>query len=436
MNSPLKVGIAGLGTVGASVFRILEQQADLLAARAQRPLVVTAVSSRSKSKDRGLNLTKVKWHDNPVDLAQDKDVDIVVELMGGADGPAYDLIKKALENNKPVVTANKALLALHGADVLSFLKAGKGTLSYEAAVAGGIPIIKGLREGLAANKIRAVYGILNGTCNFILSEMWSTGRDFADVLAEAQAKGYAEADPSFDIDGIDAGHKLSILSGLAFGCVPDFKSVQTKGIRNITSLDIAFASELGYRIKLLGIARQTDKGVEQTVEPCLVPKDSPIATVEGALNAVYVDGDCVGKVLMMGAGAGGSATASAVIADLVDVARGRTLPLLGINADRATVLQPANTRQRIGSYFLRLIVLDQPGVIADISAILRDCHVSLESVLQRGRAPNQPVPVILTSHETEEGSMLKAIDMIGKLKSVTEPPHLMRIETFDSGVSA
>jgi homoserine dehydrogenase len=433
MNAPLKIGIAGLGTVGSSVFRLLEEHASLLSTRAQRPVVVTAVSARSRGKDRGLNLGSVKWHDNPAALADDKDVDVVVELMGGAEGAAFDLIAKALENNKQVVTANKALLALRGAEVLALLKKSQGGISYEAAVAGGIPIIKGLREGLAANKIRAVYGILNGTCNFILSEMSSTGRDFSDVLKEAQDKGYAEADPSFDVDGIDAGHKLAILAGLAFGCVPDFSAVQTKGIRNITPLDIAFAEELGYRIKLLGIARQTEKGIEQSMEPCLVPKSSPIAHVEGALNAVYADGDYVGKVLMMGAGAGGKPTASAVVADIIDVARGRTLPLLGLAPDQASVLKPANTSERIGSYFLRLIVLDQPGVIADVSAILRDCRVSLESVLQRGRSPGQPVPVILTSHETPEGDMLKAVGLIGKLKSVVEPPHLMRIETFDNG---
>jgi homoserine dehydrogenase len=432
MNAPLKIGIAGLGTVGCSVFRLLEQNAALVSDRTQRPVVVTAVSSRVKGKDRGINLAKVKWHDNPVDLASDPDVDVVVELMGGAGGAAFDLIARALENNKQVVTANKALLALRGGEVLALLKKSKGGVSYEAAVAGGIPIIKGLREGLAANKIRAVYGILNGTCNFILSEMLSTGRGFNEVLVEAQAKGYAEADPSFDIDGIDAGHKLSILAGLAFGCVPDFSAVQTKGIRNITPLDIEFAGELGYRIKLLGVARQTDKGVEQSVEPCLVPKGNPLAHVEGALNAVYVDGDYAGKILMMGAGAGGKPTASAVVADIIDVARGRTLPLLGLAPVKAAVLKSANTGERIGSYFLRLIVLDQPGVIADVSAILRDCRVSLESVLQRGRSPGLPVPVILTSHETPEGSMLKAVGLISKLKSVVEPPHLMRIETFGS----
>jgi len=423
-SSPLKIGIAGLGNVGTDVFRLVGEHKDLLGGRTQREIVVTAVSARDKNKKRGIDVSKVKWHDDPAALADDKDVDVVVELMGGAEGAAFDLIKKSLANGKKVVTANKALLALRGAEVLQM----GGTIAFEAAVAGGIPIIKGLKEGLAANDIRAVYGILNGTCNFILSEMWSTERDFNDVLKEAQIEGYAEADPSFDIDGIDAGHKLSILAAISFGCVPDFRAVVTKGIRQITPLDISFAQELGYRIKLLGIARRTDKGIEQSVEPCLVPNDSPIATVEGALNAVYVDGDYVGKVLFMGAGAGGRPTASAVVSDIIDIARGRALPLLGNHAPEK--LKPADIRERKGSYYVRLIMLDQPGVIADVSAILRDNNVSLESVLQRGRDPGQPVPVILTTHETTENSIQRVAEQIAKLKSAVEPPYVMRIEGF------
>lgn len=430
MNSPLRVGIAGLGNVGASVARLLSGHAGLLADRAGREIRLVAVSARDKKKKRDIDLSGVKWHDSPVDVAADPDVDVVVELMGGAEGAAYDLVRKSLSLGKPVVTANKALLAARGRELLDLLKSSKSTVSFEAAVAGGIPIIKGLREGLAANRIRAVYGILNGTCNFILSEMRATGRAFADVLKEAQAKGYAEADPAFDIDGVDAAHKLSILSGLAFSCVPDVKYMDIKGIRSITPLDISFAGELGYRIKLLGIARLTDKGIEQSVEPCLVPENTPIAAVEGALNAVYIDGDYSGKMLFTGAGAGGNPTASAVVSDIIDVARGRALPFMGVAPDKIGALKPASLRERVGSYYLRLIVLDQPGVIADVSAILRDCRVSLESVLQRGRAPGQPVPVILTSHETPEDGMLSAVSAISKLKSVTEPPHLMRIEEF------
>lgn len=431
-SAPLKIGIAGLGNVGASVFQLLAENGQLLLDRAGRDIRVTAVSARSKLKNRSIDISKVKWHDNPLDVANDPDVDVVVELMGGADGAAHELVKKALELGKPVVTANKALLSKRGAEILRLLEKSKGSVSYEAAVAGGIPIIKGLREGLAANRIKAVFGILNGTCNFILSEMSHTGRPFPDVLKEAQEKGYAEADPSFDIDGVDAAHKLSLLSGLAFGCVPDVEHIDIKGIRKITPLDITFANELGFRIKLLGIARQTDRGIEQSVEPCLVPSDSPIAAIEGALNAVYVDGDYVGKVLLMGYGAGGNPTASAVVSDIVDVARGRALPLMGMDSAKVGMLKAANIRERIGAYYLRLMVLDQPGVIADISAILRDHKVSLESVLQRGRNPEQAVPVILTTHDTTEDSIQQVMARIGQLKSVVEPPYLMRIEEFKS----
>jgi homoserine dehydrogenase len=431
MASALKIGIAGLGNVGASVFKLLAEHQGLLAARTGRDIQVAAVSARSKNKNRDIDVSGVVWHDNPVDIANDPNVELVVELMGGAEGAAFDLVAAALAQGKPVVTANKALLATRGAEVMDLLSAGKGgTLSFEAAVAGGIPAIKGLREGLAGNGIQAVYGILNGTCNYILTEMSQTGRAFDDVLKEAQDLGYAEADPTFDVDGIDAAHKLAILSGLSFGGLPDVKTVDRKGIRRIAPLDISFARELGFRIKLLGIARRTEKGVEQSVEPCLVPKDSPIATVEGALNAVYIDGDYVGKVLLMGYGAGGNPTASAVVADIADVARGRALPLMGIANESVKPLKTANILERIGSYYLRLMVLDQPGVIADISAILRDHHVSLESVLQRGRDPDQPVPVILTTHETTEQGVQNVAAEIGRLKAVMEPPYVMRIEEF------
>ncbi|MBI1216837.1 MAG: homoserine dehydrogenase [Alphaproteobacteria bacterium] len=427
----LRIGIAGLGNVGASVFRLLEEHGDLLQARTGRALRVTAVSARNKGKNRDIDISGVTWHDDPVAVANDPEVDLVVELMGGAEGAAFDLVSAALALGKPVVTANKALLASRGAEVVALLKKSEGgTISFEAAVAGGIPVIKGLREGLAANGIKAVYGILNGTCNYILSEMSETGRAFEDVLKEAQDLGYAEADPTFDVDGIDAAHKLSILSGLSFGCLPDVAHIDMKGIRSITPLDISFARELGFCIKLLGISRLTEKGVEQSVEPCLVPKDSAIASVGGALNAVYIDGDYVGKVLLTGFGAGGNPTASAVVADIVDVARGRALPLMGIANENVAPLQPANILERIGSYYFRLMVLDQPGVIADISAILRDHNVSLESVLQRGRDPDQPVPVILTTHETTEQGVQNVAAEIGRLKAVVEPPYVMRIEEF------
>ena len=424
MAKPLTIGIAGLGNVGASVVRLLQQNSDVVTARAGRSLNIVAIAARDQKRDRGVDLKSYRWGSDP-------DIDVVVELMGGASGAAYDLVTTALKNGKTVVTANKALLATKGRDVLAALQSGKGGhIAFEAAVAGGIPVIKGLREGLAANKIKGVYGILNGTCNFILSEMTKTGRAFADVLAEAQKLGYAEADPTFDVGGMDAAHKLSILSGLAFGCVPDVTPVDVRGIQDISAVDISSADELGCRIKLLGIARASSDGIQQSVEPCLVPKESPIAHVAGPLNAVYIDGNYSGKMLFMGAGAGGDATASAVVADLIDIARGHVLPLMGIS--NPSVLKAADLSARVSSFYLRLTVRDQPGVIADVSAILRDHAVSLESVLQRGRDPGHPVTVILTTHETRQSDMLIAAKKIAALASVLEKPHLMRIEDFAS----
>lgn len=429
-SAPLKVGVAGLGNVGAAAVRLLQDNAELIAARAGRPVVVTAVSARDATRDRGFDAKHMAWHSDPADVARDANVDVVIETIGGAEGAAWSVVQTALQLSKPVVTANKALLALRGGEVLGLLDKSPAPVLFEAAVAGGIPVIKALREGLAANRTRAVYGILNGTCNFILSEMTATGRDFAGVLAEAQQLGYAEADPSFDIDGKDAAHKLSLLSALAFGGVPDVDAIKVTGIRSVSALDIGFARELGYRIRLLGIARARDGAVEQSVEACLVPQTSPLASVEGPLNAVYIDNDYARKILLTGAGAGGNATASAVVADVIDIARGHSLPLLGRTVTAADRLQAAPIGQRIGRYYLRLQVLDQPGVIADVSAILRDCQVSLETVLQRGRDPGQEVSVILTTHETRQSQIDAAAEKIAALKTVTDAPHVMRIEAL------
>lgn len=429
-GAALKIGVAGLGNVGASVVRLLQDNAQMLAARAGRPVVVTAVSARDAARDRGFKRDGITFHADARDLVKDPNVDVVVEVIGGAQGMAWDVVSGALALDKPVVTANKAMLALRGKEVLAALTASKAPLAFEAAVAGGIPAIKTLREGLAANNIRAVYGILNGTCNYIMSEMTETGRAFADVLADAQKLGYAEADPTFDVDGHDASHKLAILAALAFGGVPNVDAIKVSGIRAVSALDIGFARELGYRIRLLGIARKRDSGIEQTVEACLVPMNSPLASVEGPLNAVYVDGDFCGKILLTGAGAGGDATASAVVADIIDFARGHHLPLLGRPVDAGETVAVAPIGKRMGHFYLRLQVIDQPGVIADVSAILRDCAVSLETVLQRGRDPGQEVSVILTLHETEQARVDEAVQKIAALKSVKEAPHLMRIEVL------
>jgi homoserine dehydrogenase len=428
MTKPLSVGIAGLGTVGAGVLRVLRDNAALVSARAGRPVAVVAVSARDRKRDRGVPTVGLRWYDDPVALASDPAVDVVVELIGGSDGPAAALVSAALAAGKPVVTANKALLAVHGAALAAQAEAAGVTLAFEAAVAGGIPVIKALREGLAANSISRIAGILNGTCNYILTTMRDHGREFADVLAEAQRLGYAETDPSFDIDGIDAAHKLAILAALAFNRPVDFASVHIEGIRAVSALDIMFAGELGYRIKLLGIARRTEAGIESRVHPCMVPQSAPIARVDGVYNAVVAEGDFVGRVMLEGRGAGAGPTASAVVADLIDLARGRMVPVWGADGVALSHLPSVPMSAHVGAYYLRLMVVDRPGVIADVTAALRDAGVSLESMIQRGRAPGEAVPVVLVTHETNEAAMLGALDDIAAMDAVLEPPALIRIE--------
>ncbi len=426
MTSPLRIGIAGLGTVGTGVARLLAANAALIAGRAGRKIELAAVLERDRKRDRGLDLSKPKWHVTPHAFATDPNLDVVVELIGGADGVALDVVKTALAAGKPVVTANKAMLAHHGNE-LARLAARQGVaLAFEAAVAGGIPILKALREGLAANKVQRVYGILNGTCNYILTQMRDCRRDFADVLKEAQKLGYAEADPSFDIDGVDTAHKLAILAAVAFGGAVDFKGVHVEGIRHVSTTDIEFAEALGYRIKLLGIARRTSHGLEQRVHPCMVPAATPIAHVEGVFNAVVVEGDFVGRVVLEGRGAGAEPTASAVVADLIDIARGRAGQ--GLNAGAKPKLAPMARHE--GAYYLRLMVVDRPGVMADITAALRDEKVSMEQMIQRGRAPDETVPVVITTHETLEAPMRRALDRIARLKTVREKPRMIRIEAL------
>jgi homoserine dehydrogenase len=427
MTQPFRVSIAGLGTVGAGVVKILQQNHDLITARAGRAVEIVAVSARDRKKGRGVDLSAYAWHDDPAALATGEG-DAVIELIGGSDGVAPALVRAAIKNKKHVVTANKALLAHHGAELALLAEAGGVSLAYEAAVAGGVPAIKALREGLAANKIGAVYGILNGTCNYILTQMRETGRDFADVLKEAQEKGYAEADPAFDIDGVDAGHKICILAAIAFGVKPDFKAVRLTGIRQVSAVDISFAGELGYKIKLLGIARDYDGRILVSVEPCLVGINTPLGTVDGVLNAVFVEGNFVRSPLLTGRGAGEGPTASAVVADIIDLARGLRVPTFGVPAVKLKVPEFVDPGETINPYYLRLTVLDQPGVLADVSAILRDHRISIESLLQRGRDPDQPVPVVITTHESRHADMQEACRLIGALKSCVEAPCLMRIK--------
>jgi homoserine dehydrogenase len=430
MTTPLRIAIAGLGTVGAGTVKLLQVHAGDLARRCERPIEIVAVSARDRGRDRGVDLSAYAWHDDPAALAGLKGVDVVVELIGGAEGPARRLTESAIAQGKHVVSANKALLAHHGTSLALAAEARGVSLGYEAAVAGGIPIIKTLREGLAANRIERIYGILNGTCNYILTTMRQTGREFTDVLADAQRLGYAEADPSFDVDGVDAAHKLAILAAVAFGCEVNFAGVHVEGIRNVSAVDIAFAEELGFRIKLLGIARITPHGIEQRVHACMVKLGTPIAHVEGVYNAIVTEGDFVGQNLCEGRGAGAGPTASAVVSDLIDIARGRSQPTFSVPAAELKKLPVAPMTSHRGAYYIRLMVVDKPGVIADVAAALRDEEVSMESMLQRARSPGVPVPVVLTTHETEEAAMRRALARISALGSVVEPPHMIRIESL------
>jgi homoserine dehydrogenase len=435
-SNPLRIGIAGLGTVGVGVVRLLRANADLIAARAGRSISVVAVAARERRRERGIDVSDLRWHDDAIALASDPGVDVVVELIGGAEGAARRLVETALRAGRPVVTANKALIAVHGAELAALAERDRTPLAFEAAVAGGIPVIKAVREGLAADRLTRVGGILNGTCNYILTAMRESGRDFATILAEAQALGYAEADPSTDVDGIDAAHKLAILAALAFGRPVDFASVHVEGIRQVGALDIGFASELGYRIKLLGLARLTEAGVEARVHPCMVPETAPIALVDGVFNAVFAEGDFVGRIMLEGRGAGAGPTASAVVADLIDIARGTLVPVWGANAERLSRIVSVPITERSGDYYLRLHVCDRPGVIAEIAAVLRDCGVSLKSMLQHGQSSasgaetgEEAVPIVLVTHQTREAAMRRAVDLISALDVVLERPTMIRIES-------
>ena len=428
--SALRIGIAGLGTVGASTVQLLEQHAKVIESRVGRSVQVTAVSARSKTIDRGFSMDAYRWFDDPVEMTTDPEIDVIVELIGGSDGIAKALVQKGLANGKHIVTANKALIAHHGADLAHIAETSGVGFYGEAAVAGGIPILKAIREGLAGNAINRVYGILNGTCNYILSEMRDTGRTFDDVLEEAQKLGYAEADPTFDVDGIDAAHKLAILAGLCFGTKVDFEKVHIEGIRSISPLDLEFAEELDYGIKLLGIASFVDGEVELRVHPCMVPKDAPINHVGGSFNAVVADGDFVDSVLLEGRGAGGGPTASAVVADIIDIARGHTVPMYGAPAGTLCDAPVRDMDHHRGAYYVRFNVVDKPGVFAELATALSDHNVSMESVLQRSRDPDQKVPVVMTTHETDEADMRKAIDQIASSDWVVETPILIRIEAL------
>jgi homoserine dehydrogenase len=427
VTEPFRVAIAGLGVVGGGAVKLLQGNADLLARRAGRPIVIAAVADCDR-RPRDFGVDAYAWYDDALAMVEAADVDVVVELIGGAEGTARRVCERALAAGRHVVTANKALIAHHGVALAAAAEAHNVSLAFEAAVAGGIPIIKTLREGLVGNVRSRVFGILNGTCNYILSAMRGSGRDFESVLAEAQALGYAEANPGLDVDGIDTAHKLTILATVAFGCTLEFGAVHVEGIRHVSPVDIAFAEELGYRIKLLGIASLTERGVERRVHPCMVPVTSPIAHVEGVFNAVVADGDFVDTITQVGRGAGERPTASAVVADIVDIACGRGQPPFGMPVASLAPLPTAPMSLHVGAYYIRLMVLDRPGVFADIASILRDNEVSMEAVLQRGRAPGEAVPVVMTMHETAEAAMVRSLAQVANLACCVEPPRMIRIE--------
>lgn len=424
------VGIAGLGTVGLGVLKVLQGNGEALAARAQRPEVkVTAVSARDRGKNRGVDISEYHWVDDPVGLVSRDDVDVVVELIGGSVGPAHKLVTSALKAGKHVVTANKALLAHHGAELAKLAEASNVALKFEAAVCGGIPIVKSLREGLIAYEISTIRGILNGTCNYILTEMQATGRSFDVVLEEAQKMGFAESDPVLDIGGGDTAHKLALLASLAFGTLPDLEAVEVQGIEHVTPADIAFADEFGYRIKLLGAARKTDGGIELRVCPTMVRSRTPLGDAASTFNAVEVNAGLAGPFFFQGRGAGEEPTAAAVISDLVDVARGALGPVFGrpiTQMKRAVSVPP---EAHISSFYLRFQVLDVPGVMASVSQHLTDEGVSIDSMLQRGRSPGEPVSIVMLTHEAPQEAVERAVKAIAGSDKVFENPCMIPMET-------
>ncbi|MBV8976260.1 MAG: homoserine dehydrogenase [Alphaproteobacteria bacterium] len=426
-TAPLRIAVAGLGTVGGGVLKALQTRGGELAERAGRRLDVVAVSAREREKPRAADISGIAWVDDPSALAS-ADADVVVELMGGEDGAALALIEAALSSNKHVVTANKALLARHGARLAALAERSGLALKFEAAAAGGIPIVKALRESLIAHGINSVCGILNGTCNFILTEMEKTGRGFADVLKDAQALGYAEADPALDIGGGDTAHKLALLSSLAFGTVPDLEHMHVEGIAAIMPEDIRYAREFGFRIKLLGVARRVGAGIEQRVRPAMVRAGTPLGEASGAFNAVAVDAGEAGPFFFEGRGAGAGPTASAVIADLVDIALGSFEPAFGKPAHTLTPLVPAPATDASSAFYLRFNVLDIPGVVAEIAGHLADAGVSIESMLQRGRNPGEAVSIVMITHDTPQASVTRALKAIARSDKVLGSPGVIPME--------
>lgn len=428
MTETFKVALAGLGTVGGGVVKLLREQSDLLEKRTGRKIKLTAVSDLNQQKLLELGLLgEADYYKDALEMVRKADADLVVELIGGANGIAYQVCLESLKQGKAFVTANKAMIAHHGNELAKLTEEKGLFFGYEAAVAGGIPIIKSLREGFVGNQVSEVYGILNGTCNYILTVMRETGKPFDEVLSDAQKLGYAEADPSFDIDGIDTAHKTCILGALAFGMPINLDALNIEGIRHISALDIAFAEELGFRIKLLGVGRRLEQGVSLNVYPCMIPQTSEIAHVDGVFNAVITEGDFVGHSMLVGRGAGERPTASAVVSDIADAATGRKLPLLTVKNDEIKALPIVPLSEREGEYYLRLEVRDEPGVIAQIAKILGDEQVSIASMIQRGQT-QWSVPLMMTLHRAKEARVTAALAKIEDLSAVLKKPCLIRIE--------
>jgi len=426
MTQVFKIAIAGLGTVGGGVVKALAARGDELSRRAGRQLQIAAVSARNKHKLRDFHVSD--WTDDPLSLATGR-ADMVVELIGGDEGIARQLVETALANKKHVVTANKALLAKHGLKLAELAEQNGVTLKFEAAAAGGIPIVKALREGLITYPVAAVKGILNGTCNYILTEMEATGRAFADVLKEAQAKGYAEADPTLDVGGGDTAHKLALLASLAFGTAPNLNAVAVEGIQHITPDDIAFASEFGYRIKLLGVARKLEGKIDQKVHPAMVKVRAALANVSGAANGVLIDAGDAGSFFFSGRGAGEAPTASAVVADIVEAASGGPSSVFGRPAKSLSRLEAADGKQAVSPWYLRFEVLDVPGVLASIAGSLAEAGVSIESMIQRGRAPGEPVAIVMITHETAQAAVERALKAIALSDKVRARPCMIPMES-------
>jgi homoserine dehydrogenase len=437
MAEPLKVGLAGLGTVGSAVVELLDRGRDKLIARCGRPIEIVAVSARSRSKKRSIDLKKYRWSADPVALARDPSIDVFVELIGGAGDPAKRAVETALVSGMAVVTANKALLARHGQKLAALAEHRQVALNFEASVCAGIPIVKTLRESLNGNSFTRIYGILNGTCNYILTRMEQDRIAFEDCLRDAQRLGYAEADPSFDIEGHDTAQKLSILASIAFGTKLDPRAIYVEGISSIMLADLDAANQLGYRVKLLGVAVKTEGGIEQRVHPTMVPKDSAIAQVMGVTNAVTVDADSLTPITLVGPGAGGIATASAVVSDLADIACGvRAMPF-GRPAARMTAVRKAPMQHHEGGYYIRLLARDRPGSAATIARRLAQQGISLESIVQRhenglgaarpGRS-GEPVPVIMITYATSEDAVRKALVAVRRDRVISGRPQVIRIE--------